>query len=166
MVGLAMSLSSCIGDSFFSAGFIGAYDKSSRPLFGEIQFGTGSVEYGRLSLGSASREECRGEFRVVRRPSSFFGISGRAGVFRGKLYCLDGRSGEFEFTSAWPVQGDADGVVTGKVGADRFRAELSAGKQVASSTRKNACYGNLCQFGVSWELAPQSDWNAARKRLR
>jgi hypothetical protein len=143
---LGCALFGCIGDRFPGAGFNGTYEKSALPLYDIIQFQTGSVERGGFSLGSSQKEECQGDFRAA----------SLKGVFRGKLYCLDGRSGEFEFVSAWPARGEPVGEVTGRVGSDRFRAKISNGKKKCDG-------GHLCQFGVTWEYADQEAWRTARQ---
>jgi hypothetical protein len=147
IVGLLGSvLLGCIGDRFAGAGFSGTYEQSALPLYGIIQFKTGSVESGGFSLGSPQKEECQGDFLAA----------SQRGVFNGKLYCLDGRSGEFEFVSDWPVRGEPSGEVTGRVGSDRFRAKIADGKKKCEG-------GHLCQFGITWEYNDQKAWRKARQ---
>lgn len=153
--GLALTGCLLVGDVLYGAGFKGAYMQSGRAVFGEIMFSTGSVEYGRLTIGSSTSEECQGSFGVVKKASSLYGLASRAGVFRGELYCLDGSSGNFEFVSVWPVSGGPDGKVTGQIGDEQFQAEISNG---LSSTGRH-----VGQFGVVWKVTPQSEWNAARE---
>ena len=143
---LGCALGGCVGDKFAGAGFSGTYVNSALPLYGIIQFQTGSVKFGSLSLGSSQREECRGNFREA----------SQKGVFKGQLDCLDGRSGDFEFVSAWPVRGEPAGEVTGRVGSDNFRAKMSKGNKKCDG-------GHLCQFGVTWEYDDQEAWRTARQ---
>jgi hypothetical protein len=140
ITGVVLSALTLAGCSYlFRSGVAGTYTSTGYPLLGYVT-SRNEQAGGTLSLGSAEKQECEGRYEVSRKGTSILGLSIRDQVYRGRIYCLDGRVGTFELVSA---KKGRTGVIAGEIGGQKFRAKLiePIGKE---------CGDDDCRWGVRW----------------
>lgn len=157
-IGVALATLAASGCSYlFRNGVSGAYSASGRPIVGFVQSGY-PPELGRLSIGSREKEECTGEYTVTRKGVSVMGVALRDRIYRGKIYCLDGRQGEFEFVSPNKGQG---GTMTGQIAGQDFSLRL------VKPLEAESCHQDRCRWGIDWSEENQlSNGETYRKVIR
>jgi hypothetical protein len=137
---LSLLLALLSGCSYlFRSGVSGTYPETGKPLLGYVQ-STNEDLGGRLLLGSAEKEECQGIYEVAQDGTSIMGLVLRKQIYRGAIYCLDGRTGEFELVSETKGR---SGTLTGTVGGQAFQAVMiePLGKR---------CGDDDCRWGIKW----------------
>jgi hypothetical protein len=134
---LAVSLNGC--SYLFGAGVSGSFLGTNRPILGYVRSGN-EAEGGVISFGSVAKQECRGHYKVADNGISFLGASIRQRKFLGEIYCLDGRTGNFQFISS---DKGRNGIVTGSVGGEAFEIKVQ-------TNSKEGCGDDKCFWGINW----------------
>ena len=133
----AISVSGC--SYLFGARVSGSFLGSNRPILGFVRSGN-EAEGGVINFGSIAKQECHGHYKVADNGISFLGASIRQRKFLGEIYCLDGRTGIFQFISS---DKGRNGIVTGSVGGEAFEIEVK-------SPLKEGCGDDKCFWGIDW----------------
>ncbi|WP_457587027.1 hypothetical protein [Ensifer canadensis] len=133
----ASTLAGC--SYFFKCGVEGSFTETGRPLLGYVTSRNEKVR-GTLDLGSAEKQECKGRYEVAQEGTSILGLSIKDQVYRGQIYCLDGRVGHFELVSA---KKGRTGSIKGEIGGKAFQADLV-------EQRGEECDNDECRWGVKW----------------
>jgi hypothetical protein len=149
----AILLASC--SYHFTSGVQGTFSSTNRPILGYVSSGD-ERKFGEVSLGSVENMECQGEYRVSREGISILGLSIKDRVYKGDIFCLDGRVGSLEFIS--PTKGRT-GAISGHIGGETFRANLieSIGED---------CGNDYCRWGIKWTYERQREQRAILNKVR
>ncbi|HEV7318348.1 MAG TPA: hypothetical protein VGO04_07040 [Ensifer sp.] len=140
LIALVASASTLTGCSYlFKSGVEGSFTETGRPLVGYVM-SRNEKERGTLNLGSAEKQECKGRYEVSQAGTSVLGLSIKDQVYKGQIYCLDGRVGHFELVSA---KKGRTGSIAGEIGGKTFRADLI-------EQSGNECENDECRRGVKW----------------
>lgn len=146
-------LASC--SYLFQSGVQGTYLSTNRPILGYVSSGD-ERKFGEVSLGSVEKMECQGEYRVSRKGTSILGLSITEQLYKGDIFCLDGRVGSFEFIS--PTKGRT-GVISGDIGGEIFWASL------IEPVGEN-CGGQYCRWGIKWTYEREREQRAILNKVR
>ncbi|AOF91850.1 hypothetical protein [Sinorhizobium sp. RAC02] len=137
----------------FVSGVEGAYTATGFPLHGQVS-SRDEREGGTLRIGSVWKQECEGEYVVSVEGASMFGVSMKDRIYRGQIYCLDGRVGRFELVSA---RKGRTGSIKGEIGGDAFQLRLIQPK-------REKCDNDECRWGLKWTYENERrDMQAYRK---
>ncbi|CDZ65121.1 Hypothetical protein NGAL_HAMBI2605_33880 [Neorhizobium galegae bv. orientalis] len=139
LAALGVSVLMLAGCSFiFVNGVEGAYTATGKPLIGKVS--AHNEPGGTLALGSSDKQECQGRYKELRSGISVLGLQVKNATYKGRLYCLDGRTGSFELISA---PHGRTGSITGEIGGEAFRLALIEPK-------KARCDNDECRWGLKW----------------
>jgi hypothetical protein len=135
----------------------GTLNYNGSPVVGYINYFSSDHKNGDISLGTVQREDCRGIFKVAKEELSLFGFAFGERIYKGQMYCLDGRVGEIEFISKPPEADGKSGVLRGKIGNDTFTVEILKDGNLCDATR--------CKYGPDWS-GPSEKWRIAFERFK
>jgi hypothetical protein len=143
---------------YFGARVSGVFLPSQKPILGYVRSGN-EREGGLLLLGSLEKQDCEGSYKLSSKGITVFGVALKVQRYGGTIYCLDGRTGDFEYVSETKGR---TGLVTGKIGNEMFSVKISDASGLG-------CNGDeFCIFGVRWsyekEREDQSTYNKVREK--
>ncbi|QIO76653.1 hypothetical protein ELH99_32475 (plasmid) [Rhizobium leguminosarum] len=123
----------------FISGVEGSYTAKGTPLLGEV---TSRDEQtgGTLEIGSAEKQQCKGRYSVSQVKTNRWRLETGERTYRGRIYCLDGRAGEFDLISA---DKGRTGSITGEINGEAFQLNLIEPK-------KSECTTDECRWGLKW----------------
>lgn len=123
----------------FMTGVEGSYTATGTPLLGKVISGYEPAG-GTLEIGSAEKQQCRGEYRVSEIKTNRWKLETGERIYRGRIYCLDGRAGEFELVSS---DKGRTGLITGEIGGQAFQVNLK-------ERQDSDCNSDECRWGLKW----------------
>ncbi|MFS2179016.1 hypothetical protein ACVITL_002540 [Rhizobium pisi] len=141
----------------FMSGVEGSYSATGAPLLGRV---TSRDEQtgGTLEIGSAEKQQCKGWYRLSQVKTNRWKLETGERTYQGRIYCVDGREGEIEFTSA---DRGRTGSISGKISGEAFQVNLIKPK-------KSHCDTEECRWGFKWtnenELSDSPYWKGGANR--
>lgn len=139
----------------FHGGVKGSYLSNNRSFVGYVS-SKAEREYGEISIGTVDKMECQGEYNVSQKGLSVLGLALKKRIYKGEIFCFDGRAGSFELASR--SKGET-GTIHGTIGAEEFRAKLF--QPIAKD-----CYDQYCRWGVRWTYERERENRAALEKVK
>ncbi|ULR45603.1 hypothetical protein [Rhizobium sp. K102] len=136
-VAMCFALPSC--SYLFTTGVEGSYTATGTPLLGLVA-SQDERTGGSLTIGSAEKQQCRGEYRVSEIKTNRWKLETGERIYRGRIYCLDGRAGEFKLVSS---DKGRTGSITGEIDGQAFQVNLK-------EWRESDCNSGECRWGLKW----------------
>lgn len=123
----------------FMTGVEGSYAATGAPLLGKV---TSRDEQtgGTLEIGSAEKQQCKGWYRLSQVKTNRWKLETGERTYRGRIYCLDGRAGEFDLISA---DKGRTGSIIGEINGEAFQVNLIEQK-------RSECSTDECRWGLKW----------------
>jgi hypothetical protein len=142
---MGFTLSGC--SYFFVRGAEGSYLATGTPVLGKVTARNESEQTGgSIEIGSAEKQQCKGRYRVSQVKTNFWKLETGERIYRGKIYCLDGRVGAFELISK---DKGKTGSITGEINGEAFQLDVYESK--SRGCRMDECWG------LKWTYEKQRD---------
>ncbi len=121
----------------FVRGAEGSYLATGTPVLGKVTASNESEQMGgTIEIGSAESQQCRGRYSVSEVKTNFWKLETGERIYRGKIYCLDGRAGAFELISK---DKGKTGSITGEINGEAFQLDVYESK--SRECRMDECWG-------------------------
>jgi hypothetical protein len=124
----------------FIGGVEGSYTATGAPLLGKVISRDAQTGEGTLEIGSAEKQQCKGRYSVSQVKTNRWRLETGERTYRGRIYCLDGRAGEFDLVS---TDKGRTGSITGEINGEAFQVDLIEPK-------KSECDTDECRWGLKW----------------
>ncbi|NKL02804.1 hypothetical protein GFM02_32355 [Rhizobium leguminosarum bv. viciae] len=122
----------------FMSGVEGSYTATGTPLLGMVSSNDEQAG-GTLEIGSAEKQQCKGWYSLSQLKTNRWKLETER-TYRGQIYCLDGRAGEFDLISA---DKGRTGSFIGEVNGEAFQVNLIEPKN-------SKCETDECRWGLKW----------------
>lgn len=124
----------------FMSGVEGSFTATGVPILGKVISTDQQTGAGTLEIGSAEKQQCQGRYSVSQVKTNRWRLETGERTYRGRIYCLDGRAGEFDLVS---TNKGRTGSITGEINREAFQVDLTEPK-------KSDCDTDECRWGLKW----------------